>query len=210
MRPNGAVQIRGSGPVAGTGSQAGPDADRVAWIYLLPALLLLVWTFRLAAAERPYAFIDFVNLAFHESGHLVFSPFGRTLHILGGTLLQLIIPGFLVGYFLNKRRRFSAAVCAWWFGENFINISVYMADARDLKLDLVGGGDHDWNNLFYQFGLLGEGSVATVSSLTHHTGVLIMLATTVWIACFALPRHVREDLGERVTGRFPALQFLFE
>ncbi|MBI3448929.1 MAG: hypothetical protein HY049_08460, partial [Acidobacteria bacterium] len=31
-----------------------------------------------------WSVIDYVNLPFHEGGHIFFSPFGTTLHILGG------------------------------------------------------------------------------------------------------------------------------
>jgi hypothetical protein len=182
------------------------------WLRLPPVVLLLFWTLRFAAPDRPYGFwLDWVNLPFHEAGHLVFMPFGRTLHILGGTLGQLLVPGLLAGYFVVRMRNpYSAALCAWWFGENFVNISVYMADARDLELPLVGGGDHDWNNLFYQFGLLGEESVHRVSSLTHHAGIVLMLAATAWAAFFVLPTVRQEAIRDALSGRFPALRLLFE
>lgn len=138
--------------------------------------LLAFWTLRLSTAAMPSCFLDLVNLAFHEAGHLFLLPLGETMHFLGGTLGQLAVPAGLAGYFLiAKRQPFAAAICAWWTGENLVNISVYMADARELRLPLVGGGDHDWNNLFYTFGLLGEESVRNVSALTHHAGVVVML-----------------------------------
>ena len=47
--------------------------------------------------------LDFVNLAFHEAGHLFLAPFGETLHYLGGTLGQLAVPFVLGGYYLVAR-----------------------------------------------------------------------------------------------------------
>jgi hypothetical protein len=134
------------------------------------------------------------------------------MHYLGGTLGQLAVPVLLAGYFLLRppTRPLGAAFCAWWLGENFINISVYMRDARDLALPLVGGGDHDWNELFYRFGLLGEDSVRTVADLTHGLGVVVMLAGLVWIACFALPGGRREALRDAIDRSAPALLFLVE
>jgi hypothetical protein len=124
-----------------------------------------------------------VNLAFHEAGHLVFAPFGTTMHFLGGTLGQLLVPAGLVFYFFRMRREpFAATACAWWLGENLVNIAVYMSDARDLALPLVGGGDHDWNNLFYDFGLLGQESVAAVSAWTHRAGTIVMVLALGWLA----------------------------
>jgi hypothetical protein len=182
-------------------AQKAAPAAGGSWIPLIPASLFAWWTLALAAAERPFTPLDWVNLAFHEAGHQLFSPFGQTLHLMGGTILQLCVPLILVGYFLIKHRRpFGAAVCAWWFGESFVNVSVYMADAREMKLDLVGGGEHDWTQIFYQFGLLGEESVRVVAALTHHLGVALMLAATVWIACFALPPSKREAMAAWIGG----------
>jgi hypothetical protein len=153
-----------------------------------------------------------VNLAFHEAGHLFLIPLGSTMHYLGGTLGQLAVPAMLAGYFLLRppTRPLGAAFCAWWTGENFINISIYMADARDLALPLVGGGDHDWNELFYRFGLLGADSVRTVAALTHHLGVVVMLAGLAWIGCFALPGRPREALRDALGRRVPILVHLIE
>jgi hypothetical protein len=154
------------------------------WLRLPLALLITYWTLTLPRAADPWCALDYVNLPFHEAGHILFSPFGETLHILGGTLGQLLVPAILVGYFILKQRQpFAAALCLWWFGENFVNIARYMADARELALPLVGGGDHDWNELFYRWNLLTEPDVARVSAATLHIGVFLMAAGLVcaWV-----------------------------
>jgi hypothetical protein len=180
--------------------------------------LLGYWTIRLCAAAQPSCPLDLVNLAFHEAGHLFLIPFGETAHVLGGSLGQLAVPAGLSAHFLVRRRQpFAAAVCAWWTGENLVNISVYMADARTLRLDLVGGGEHDWNTLFYQFGLLSEESVARISGLTRGAGLALMVAGLVW-ACATilwasdarLPAVVRERLDRAAGERSPALRYLLE
>ena len=144
------------------------------------------WTLRAAVKSNFWCFLDFVNLPFHEAGHIAFSLFGETLHILGGALAQLLIPGGLVAYFLLKERKpFAAAFCFWWFGENFVNIARYMADARELELPLAGGGDHDWNELFYRWNLLTEPRVHAVATAAHHFGVGLMLAGVAWLVVIA-------------------------
>jgi hypothetical protein len=174
---------------------------------LLVSLLLVpvLWsTFTLAARASEWSFMDYVNLPFHEAGHLFFSPFGETIHILGGTLGELLVPLLLGGYFLLRQRQpMGAAFCLWWLGENFIYIARYMGDARDLELPLVGGGDHDWNELFYRFGLLSEPSVASISSLTHFLGVGVMLLGIAWLAFFALPAGRQESLRAGIASRWP-------
>jgi len=192
-------------PFAGVSSSRGGG---IAWLRLPAVLLIAWWTLGLLGhGGQAWCFIDWVNLPFHEAGHLVFQPFGETLHILGGTLGQLLVPLGLGAYFLFRRPNpFAAALCSWWFGENFVNIAAYMADARDMKLPLVGGGEQDWTSLFYQFGLLGEESVRHVSAATRLLGVLLMLAGIAWSAYFVLPAGRREAIREWIGARLPALQ----
>jgi len=154
--------------------------------------------------------MDFVNLAFHEFGHVLFSPLGMTMHYLGGTLFQLFVPTMLVVYFLIRRADPSgSAFCLWWIGQNLINVSIYMADARELNLPLVGGGDHDWNELFYRFGLLGEESVARVSGATHLLGVVVMALGLLWFAYFVVPTRLQRRVHGEIVGRSPAMGPLF-
>ena len=178
-----------------------PDASPRLALALL--VLLSFWTARLVAEPGRGCFLDLVNLAFHEAGHLFLAPFGSTLHFLGGTLGQLAVPLLLAGAFLvvEPVRPLGAAACAWWAGENLVNISIYMGDARDLALPLVGGGDHDWNELLYRFGMLGEESVRAVSGGTRALGVTVMVAGLVWVGLFALPAAWRERLLEALGRR---------
>jgi hypothetical protein len=169
------------------------------------------WTLMLGTAASTWCFLDFVNLAFHEAGHLLFSFAGSTVHYLGGTLGQLLVPAALLARFLLwERQPFAAAVCSWWLGQNFINISIYMADARSLSLPLVGGGDHDWNELFFRFGLLAEPAVRRVATATHLLGVAVMLVGLAWALYFVLPRDRRERLRIAATSRWPWLDHLLE
>lgn len=180
-----------------------------AWLPALPAILLAWWTLSLAGAEDPWCFLDFVNLAFHEAGHVIFSPFGHVIRYLGGTLAQLLVPAILCCWFLLKERKPSGgAFCFWWLGQNLVNVARYMADARDLALPLVGGGDHDWNELFYTFGLLAEPRVAAISTATHRIGVLVMLGGVAWLSCFALPLRLRQEISETLASRHPLLGLL--
>jgi hypothetical protein len=148
--------------------------------------------------------MDLVNLAFHEAGHVFLGAFGHIVHVLGGTIFQLGVPALLVWYFLARRRDpFAAAFCAWWTGESLIHVATYMADARDLALPLVGGGEHDWNELFFRFGVLDEPSVHAISGATRWLGALVMLLALAWGLLFVLPRRVRARLVVRVAASAP-------
>ena len=180
---------------------AAPE-EGIRWSRLGTGAFLLAWTLFLTVREQPWILLDWVNLAFHEAGHIFLMPFGETLHFLGGTLFQLGIPlGVGAHQLLKRESPFSAALCLWWFGENFLGISVYMADARELKLPLVGGGENDWNHLFYQWGLLGEDSVRRIAALTHAAGVIVMLAGCLAALFLALPGATRRSLAGLAAAR---------
>jgi len=99
--------------------------------------------------------LDGVDLAVHETGHLVFGLFGNQfLLVAGGTLLQLIMPLAFVIDFRRRGRPRSSDACVAWIGQNLLHIGRYAADARAQELPLVGGGVHDWTYLLEVTGLL--------------------------------------------------------
>jgi hypothetical protein len=113
-------------------------------------LFLAAYGFVCLRSPADYGWLDSLDLAVHESGHLVFGFDGEFLQFLGGTLMQLLVPAAFVAYFWRRGDRYAATVPLWWAGQNCWNIGVYVRDARTQELPLVGGGEHDW---FY---LLGE------------------------------------------------------
>ena len=131
-----------------------------------------------------------VNLVFHEAGHVFFSPFGRFLHVLGGTLGQLIIPAVVICTFLWQSDTFGGAVGAWWLGESFLDIAPYINDARAGQLMLLGGVTgsevedyHDWEVLLTKLNMLQHDQ--TLARLAFSTGSLLMLAAMLW-GCWLL------------------------
>lgn len=137
--------------------------------------------------------LDGIDLAIHETGHLVFAPFGERLMMLGGTLFQLLVPGAFVAYFLRRRDRFAAAVCLWWVAQNCWNVSVYVADARTQELPLVGGGEHDWAYLLGEAGWLARDQA--IARGIHAAGlVLFLVALFLGLgAALAAPATPRAD-----------------
>ena len=125
-----------------------------------------------------FALIDNVNLPIHETGHLVFSPFGELITALGGTLFQLIVPALFIGYFLKQRDQFAASVALWWVAENLWNIAVYVADAQEQALPLVGGGEHDWAFILAELDVLQQG--ARIAAMLRVAGTLLFVVAIVW------------------------------
>ena len=131
-----------------------------------------------------FLFIDQVNLIVHESGHLLFGWVGRTLGLWGGTLMELTVPAALAIYFALHRQTAGTAFAAFFFFENFLYISVYMADARAQVLPLVTVGDpemggHDWFNIFAPLGLLRYDR--SIAAVVRAVGWLGMLGTIGWL-----------------------------
>jgi len=117
------------------------------------ALCLVPYAFWLVCAYD-YHFIDHLNLLIHEGGHLIFSFMGEWMHVLGGTILQLLLPFLFSLVFLFRRDKYASALFGIWFGESMMYTYVYMRDAQDQLLPLVGGGTHDWYWLFSHMGIL--------------------------------------------------------
>lgn len=88
--------------------------------------------------------IDTMNLFIHEAGHFFFRPFGQFMYVLGGSLIQALIPLALL--IVTWRQNPGQIIYpAFWLGENLVNVSVYIQDAPFRKLRLIGKGlIHDW------------------------------------------------------------------
>ncbi|HXH71574.1 MAG TPA: hypothetical protein VNI58_02025 [Mariprofundaceae bacterium] len=171
-----------------------PDAANPLLFYGRVFVLVLIAWFSWHLIPAPLAsnaagasFLHLVNLPFHEAGHIIFRPFGRFMTSLGGSLGQLLMP--LVCLFVLRfktRDAFGAAVCLWWFGENFLDMAPYINDARSLSLPLVGGnvgheapyGFHDWEFILSESGLLRYDH--TLARIAQFSGSMIMLAAMIW------------------------------
>jgi hypothetical protein len=139
--------------------------------------LFLLYAFRDSSG---FLFLDFVNLIIHEAGHPLFSWFGNTLMLLGGTLLELIVPAACAAYFYFQRHTYGFVFSSFWFFENFLYIGTYIQDARANALPLVNSDIGDWTILFGQWGLLDYD--LRIGHFVRALGWLGMLAS---IACLA-------------------------
>ncbi|MEX1032735.1 MAG: hypothetical protein WDZ30_05200 [Cellvibrionaceae bacterium] len=160
--------------------------------YALLWAVFVVWGFNymledIASLGTWSNFLHKVNLPFHEFGHLLFGIFGNFMGSLGGTLGQLLMP-IVAGVALLRSRAdtFGASLCLWWFGENFLDIAPYMADARAGELLLLGGnhgkfspyGFHDWEFILGETGLLSYDTL--LAAITLNLGRAIMLLAMAW------------------------------
>jgi hypothetical protein len=123
------------------------------WRGALTAVLAL-YGWHCLRTPGEYRWLDSLDLAIHETGHLVFAFGGDFLTLLGGTLFQVLVPAAFVFALWREGDRHGATVPLWWLGQNCWNISTYIKDARAQELPLVGGGEHDWALLLGELGWL--------------------------------------------------------
>ncbi|MDH5509066.1 MAG: zinc ribbon domain-containing protein [Nitrospinota bacterium] len=154
-------------------------------------ILLLIGTWKLLFLPIPQIvdtmnYMHLVNLVFHEAGHVIFIPLGRFVQVLGGSLLQTLVPLICLGGFLLAwRDPFAASVAWWWTGENLVDLAPYIFDARAGDMMLLGGMTgrdnpdiHDWKNLLTWTGMLKHDHA--LAWLAYHAGLAMMMSALLW------------------------------
>jgi hypothetical protein len=169
------------------------EVPRANWIARIAALAFLafwtLWIWRdtnVRTGELGSHFLHHVLLPFHEAGHYaIFRWFGQFIMILGGTLAQHLMPIVIgVALLVKQRDPFGAAIFAWLLGFSVIDMAVYMYDAFDPQLVLLGGltgaesDAHDWQNIFGDLGLLRR--ARGIGLFFGWVGKAMMLAALVW------------------------------
>lgn len=132
------------------------------WPARLPLCIWLVWLAFHYTFDASYgSLLDGLNLGIHEFGHLICSPLGQFVNVLGGSLVQCLVPLISFVMFHRQQDYFAFTFSFVWLGSNLHGVARYVADARAMQLDLVspfGGGDggviHDWNWILSHLGLL--------------------------------------------------------
>lgn len=160
-------------------------ATRYARIVLVAGLIYWTWQFARTplSDDAMQSFLHLPNLVFHEAGHLIFIPFGRFMSVLGGSLMQVLIPVIAAVAFIRQEQPFGAAICAWWAGQNLIDLAPYIADARALQLVLLGGRTgaevegHDWEFILARLRLTHLDQA--IGRAAHAMGLLVMVASLV-------------------------------
>lgn len=155
-------------------------------------LVMAAWGLRLASLpvaspELMESFLHWIHIPFHEAGHFVFRIFwcGSFMHILGGTLGQLLVPLGGIAAFLREGDPFGAAFGCWWLGTSFMDCSPYIDDARARVLPLLSGETgqtdwegHDWYQMLSRTGLLEQDHL--LARCAWLLGVLLVLAALAW------------------------------
>jgi len=122
----------------------------------LITLAVLSYLTYVSLTETWVPILDGANLIFHEAGHWIFFWGPPLLVAFGGTLAQLLVPFICAVAYWYQRHLLGTMVALWWFGQNLVNVSVYVSDARARLLPLLGGDSagHDWAFILSELGLL--------------------------------------------------------
>lgn len=142
-------------------------------IVLIPVIILLIIN-----GGKFIPIFDFILLYIHEGGHGVFKIFGKTLYILGGTIMQLAIPVMFIIYYYVKKIKSGLQIFLVILGHSLMNSSVYISDARTMALPLFPpGASHDWYELFSKWEMLEYDT--TIGTIVFTLGVISMLLALV-------------------------------
>jgi hypothetical protein len=116
------------------------------------ALLIAVWEwFALVENDQTPVFV-YLNIAVHETGHVLFRPFGELTMLIMGSGFEVLFP-FLVGvaFLIAKRDLVATSVCFGWAASALASAATYIGDADDGRLALLGatGPDSagDWERI---------------------------------------------------------------
>lgn len=152
------------------------------------AVLLYLWILLPINLYQPTRTFHLPNLLWlthlfilyiHEAGHFFFRLFGDTLYILGGSIMQVLVP-FV--WFLVARHEESALapVAAYFTGLSLVDVSVYVRDAETRILPLLGGhhSKHDWATFLGDHDMLDWG--VPLGNIFFFLGLAISLGAIGW------------------------------
>jgi len=156
------------------------------WGHLLIYVWFFIWGWYFISGGIDWirlgdSFLHYVNLPFHEYGHIFFRPFGEIWTLMGGSIFQILVPLAPLLYFLVwQRDNFAASLMLWWSGQNCLDVSPYVADAPTRLIPLIAGIDeaHDWWNVLT---LSDRMSYANLyASLFFGLGVVLIIVSQLW------------------------------
>jgi hypothetical protein len=160
-------------------------------------LLIAVWGwFALVKNDQTPIFV-YLNIAVHESGHVLFRPFGELTMLIMGSGFEVLFP-LSVGavFLLRKRDLVATAVCWGWAASALASAATYIADADDGRLALLGamGPDAagDWERIlgeeFFDKVYLADSIAGTVRTFGYVLW-LVALGVAAWAIVRSRPQE---------------------
>jgi len=140
-------------------------------------------------------FIHLIILYIHEAGHFFFRMFGENLYILGGSIMQVLVPfvWFIVAW---REESANAPVAVFFTGLSTVDVSIYIRDAETRILPLLGGHHvkHDWATFLGDHDML-DWSVP-LADIFFFTGLLAALGAIGWGVSLSFRLYQQDRLEE--------------
>lgn len=130
--------------------------------------------------------LHYPNLFIHEAGHFFFMYFGQFIYMLGGTLMQIFLPLICAYLFMRWDNKLFTQLMLLWLGHNLLDISIYIADANNMKLKLIGQ-IHDWNWLLNKLGIVEFDDFIAL--------IFVIMACLVFIIMLIVPYYMIPQSG---------------
>jgi hypothetical protein len=167
------------------------DIERRLTVYKAVGALLLiaVWGWFALVQNDETPIFAYLNIAVHESGHVLFRPFGELTMLIMGSGFEVLFP-FVVGvvFLIRKRDLVSTAVSWGWSAGALASAATYIADADDGRLALLGatGPDTagDWERI------LGERFFDKVYLADSIAGTVRTVGYVLWVVALGLAAWV--------------------
>jgi hypothetical protein len=113
------------------------------WLAGLAAIGAM-WWIAFEQAERIPG-LTYVNLAIHQAGHMFTYSAPELTSAMAGPIAQVAVPLLIALYFFFRRGDWiGAGVGLVWAATSAAEVSLFVADARAQKLELLGDDKHDW------------------------------------------------------------------
>lgn len=140
-------------------------------------------------------FTHLLILYIHEAGHFFFRIFGQTMYILGGSIMQVLVPfvWFLVAW---REESANAPVAVFFTGVSLVDVSIYVRDAETKILPLLGGHHvkHDWATFLGDHDMLDWG--VPLGNLFFFLGLMAALGAIVWGVNLSFKLYQQDRLDE--------------
>jgi len=173
-------------------------------------LLIAVWGwFALVKNDQTPIFV-YLNIAVHETGHVLFRPFGELTMLMMGSGFEVLFPLAVGIYFLLWKRDLVATAVSWgWAASALASAATYIGDADDGRLALLGatGPDAagDWERIlgaeFFDKVFLADRIAGTVRAVGFLLWI-VALGLAVWaiVRNRQLEKAAAAGAGPRVTA----------
>lgn len=128
--------------------------------------------------------LGWIDLAIHEAGHVATYVLPDLATAMAGSVVQVFVPLLIAVHLSWRREPLSALLCLAWAGTSAHDVSVYIADAPEERLELIGGM-HDWAFALGPEGFAAMDRAGAIAAAVSGAG-LAMVAVAV-VGCLVVP-----------------------